>query len=759
MAGVAFVFLFILSIYQNWGNLYGSLPPLERLENPSNEIASVVYSSDGVELGKYFRENRTPVRYEDLSENLINALIASEDIRFHEHSGIDFKGTLAVPFYLLKGRRRGSSTITQQLAKNLFKTRRNEEMEGSLTKTPILGIITVKMKEWILATMIEKSYTKKEIITMYLNQMEYGHNAFGIKAAAKAFFNTTPDQLTVEQSAILVGLLQAPTFYSPINRPHNAVKVRNKVMGQMAKYGFISQQQYDSLRATDIFTDPQVESHITGLAPYFREELKKELLKICQEEGYDLFADGLRIYTTLDSRMQAYAEQAVEEHMQGRQEEFFKHWKGRNPWIDENMREMPNFLENAMRQTEVYRNMKDRFGEHTDSIEWALKQPHSMKIFAWDAGKERNYEKDTVLSSYDSLRYYKHILRTGMIVLDPYSGQVRAWVGGINYKYLKYDHVKLGMRQPGSTFKPIVYAAAIAEKKFHPCMKVVDAPITFTMENGDVWTPKNSDNKYSNNAYTLRQALAMSINTVAAYLVSEVKPARVVEYAEEKFGFRYMREKYNYKSRLEAVPAICLGTSDVSIMELTSAYATFANEGVWVEPLYITHITDKNGRELKRFRPKTIEAFDKETAFTMVHMLRGSSEERGGTSLGLYRYNFRKENEVAGKTGTTSNYSDAWYMGMTKDLVVGVWVGAEDRAVHFRSIEYGQGARLAMPQFGRFMDKVYADPSLGFQKGGFPRPEKMSIELDCQKYEQANVRADSLNNYIMPKRVNDDDIF
>ncbi len=742
--GVISAITLMVAVDKNYNNWFGELPDLKVLENPKTELASELYSADGELLGKYFRQNRSNVRYEDLSPNLINALIASEDIRFYDHSGIDLIGTMAIPYYLfLKGKKRGSSTITQQLAKNLFKTR-GEAYQGTLSNSsiPFLSIIIIKLKEWILSTKIERSYTKKEIITMYLNTVDFGSNSFGIKVAAKTFFNTTPDQLNVQQSATLIGLLQSTTRYSPILNPDNSIIVRNTVIRQMGKYGFITNNETDSILKLPIVTDDYaVESHNTGSATYFRSEIRKELLKFCKANGFDLFADGLKIYTTIDSKMQKYAEEAVEEHIRNYQDIFYEHWKGRGkPWIDEEGKEMPNFLENAIKRTDHYKKLKKKYGDDKSSIWKELKKPRKMRVFTW---KSPTLEKDTVLSPYDSLDYYKHFLHGGLISMKPQNGHIKAWVGGINYKYFKYDHVKQGFRQPGSTFKPILYTVALAEK-YHPCFRVADVPITFKLFDGTTYTPKNSGS-YSNEFYTLRQAMARSINTVAAYLIRDLTPEKVVEYAENRFGFSYLRNKYNIGLKLMPVPSLCLGTSDVSIFELAAAYGTFVNKGVWTEPVFITRIEDKNGNILKRFVPKTIEALDEELAYLMTYMLRGSNEEERGTSLGLHRYKFRENNEVAGKTGTTANFSDAWFVGATKDLVTGVWTGADDRSIHFRTIEHGQGARMAMPIFAIYMEKVFADDSLGYEKGPFPKPSRpLSIELDCSKYEGYVNPVDSL---------------
>ncbi len=739
-------YLFMTSIYNDWNGWYGSMPDYEQLENPRSALSSELYSADGVLLGKYYRTNRVKVNYDELSPNLVNALKATEDIRFEEHSGVDLRSLARVAYGVLSfntSSKGGGSTVTQQLAKKLFETRA-EKLKGSI-ENPLIRKVTFKMKEWILAAQIEKAYTKKEILTMYFNTVDFGSNAFGIKVASKTYFNKDPNQLNVQEAAVLVGLQKAITYYNPVLNYDNSFRRRNVVLKQMEKYDYLTAAQYDSISQLPIdLNEYKVENHNTGSATYFRSEVRKFLLDWCAENGYDLFEDGLKVYTTVNSTMQQYAEQAVAEHLSNYQNVFFEHWKGRNPWIDENFREMQGFLEKEIKKTERYRTLKQKYGTQKDSIDFFLNKKDSITVFTWDTPTN---EKDTVLSPMDSLRYYKHFLHAGMMSMDPYTGHIKAWVGGINHKYFQYDHVKQGFRQPGSTFKPIVYAAAINEKGFHPCFSVVDVPIAFDLPTGETWTPKNSGS-YSGATLTLRQALAQSINTVAAYLMKEMNPATVIQYAR----------KMGITSPLDSVPALCLGVSDVSVYDLVGAYATFVNRGVWTEPIFITHIEDKNGKVIYRQVPKNREVLSEEAAYIMTYMLRGALEERNGTALGLWRNEFKKDNHVGGKTGTTSNYSDAWFMGITKELVTGLWVGAEDRSVHFRSITYGQGGRQAMPAFANYTEKVYADESLGYTKGVFPAPSTgLSIELDCSKYLKIPVETDSTR--IAPTRKDDKIIF
>lgn len=696
--------------------LFGAMPSTENLANPKSEIASEVYTEDGVLLGKYFKENRSPAEFDELSPNLLQALFATEDVRYEQHSGIDMKGTMAILWYVIRFDRRGSSTITQQLAKNLFSTR-SELYEGLLSGVPGLGTLIIKTKEWITAIKLERTYTKQEILTMYLNTVHFGSNAYGIKTAAKTFFNTTPDKLSLEQSAMLVGVLKAPTMYSPVYNPKRALGRRNTVLDQMEKYDFLTEEQAESLKIRPIdIGQYQVENHNEGYGTYFRTELKKDLQRFCKERGLDLYADGLKIYTTLDSRMQRYAEQALDSHMRYQQGVFFKYWKGRNPWVDENGKEIKDFILNAARRTALFQAYKEQFSGNEDSAIAAFKRPLRTSLFSWKGGK------DTLISPWDSIGYTKHFLHGGLMSMDPYSGHIKAWVGGINYKYFKYDHVRQGKRQPGSAFKPIVYATAM-DNGFTPCTEMVDAPTTFyNAETNTYWTPKNSDGNFSGERMTLRKAMAQSINSVAAQVMKKLGPERVVEYAK----------LLGIESKLDPVPALCLGASDVSVFELVSAYSTFVSGGTWTKPYYIVRITDKNGNVLKDFNPEKKEVISEETAYMMVHMLQGSTRERNGTALGLHRLGKTlQNNEVGGKTGTTSNYSDGWFVGITKQLVTGIWVGGEDRSIHFRSFHLGQGSKMAMPIWSYYMDKVYADNSLGITKGPFKRPKVMNIDLTC----------------------------
>jgi penicillin-binding protein 1A len=571
-------------------------------------------------------------------------------------------------------------------------------------------------------------------MTLYLNTVDFGSNAFGIEVASRTFFDRSPDSLSLNEAAMLVGLLKAPTMFNPVENPGPAINRRNTVLDQMEKYGYLTSEQLDSLKKIPIHLRYNVENHNQGLATYFRSLSTNFLINWCKERGLDLYSDGLRIYSTIDSRIQKHAEDAVAEHMKDLQKKFFTQWGKKNPWLDEKGKEIPNFIENAAKKTDRYKALKQILGNDTLAIIKEMKKPVKMSVFTWN---NPSRQKDTIMSSYDSIRYYKHFLHTGFLAMDPHSGYIKAWVGGINHKHFKYDHVRQGKRQPGSTFKPIVYATAL-DLGYSPCYELPDLPVGFPSGDIDnsVWTPQNSDGKFSGEMFTLRKAMANSINSITANLIRKVGPETVVEYAK----------RLGITSPLDAVPALCLGVCDVSLFEMVGAYGTFVNEGVYTEPFFITRIEDKNGNVLQEFIPKTIEAINEETAYMMIHMLRGATEEKGGTALGLNQFGLLWQGgEIGGKTGTTQNYSDGWFIGVVPKLVAGAWVGGDDRSIHFRSMELGQGARMAMPIWGLFMQKIFKDKSLGIKQEAFPKPAKsLSVELDCKKYKKLNIQDDSV---------------
>jgi penicillin-binding protein 1A len=750
--------LYVLSVSNDFLGLYGGLPSLEALENPESDLSSELYAADNVLLGKYYRENRSPVAYEELSPNLVNALIATEDIRFSEHSGIDLIGLTRVAWGVFKyvvtfgnsDLEGGGSTISQQTAKNLYKTRSGKN-EGLLMKIPGLRMLIIKTKEWIVAVQLEKYYTKKEILAMYLNTAEFSSNSYGIKVAAKTFFNKHPSDLTVEESATIVGMLKASTYYNPARNPENSRRRRNVVIGQMRKYGSLTEDEYDSLTKLPIELDFKVDSHTEGPATYFRSVIRGWLLEWADEHGYDLFEDGLRIYTTIDSRMQEHAEAAVKSHMKYQQALFFDHWKNRGaPWRDEEGDVLENFIPMLAKRSDRYRSLERRYGKGHDSIDIVMNTPVKMKVFSWE---NEDYEKDTLLSPIDSIKYMQHFLHAGFMSMDPHNGHVKAWVGGINYKYFKYDHVMQGKRQPGSTFKPFVYAAAI-DNGYSPCYEVVDAPVTFNViSDGEesTWTPKNAEGEYSGNQMTIRQAMARSKNSITAFIMKRLGPSTVVDYAQ----------RLGINSNIEAVPSLALGGGgDVSVYEMVGAYSTFANHGTWTEPVFITRIEDKDGNTVYEHPVNTREALSEETAYLMLYMLRGATEEDGGTGRGIPR-ELRENNEIGAKTGTTSNYSDGWFMGVTKDLVSGAWVGGDNRSVHFSTLALGQGARMAMPIWVEYMKRIYEDDRLDYEKGSFERPATgINIEMDCGKYSpELYEESDSLMVEQEVEEIDEESIF
>jgi penicillin-binding protein 1A len=726
LGGLLFFVLFVWMVSINFLGLFGSLPDFKALENPDSELASEMVSADGILLGTFARENRSPVTYEELAPNLVQALIATEDERFEDHSGIDLQAMLRVfvKSILLGQDSGGGSTLSQQTAKNLFKTR-TDASSGFLSSIPGLRMLIIKTKEWIVATQLERAYTKNEILTLYLNTSEFGSNAFGIKTASKTFFNKDPKDLAIQESAVLVGLFKAPTYYSPVFNPENSLRRRNTVLYQMVKNDVLDEAAYDSISKLPIVLDYRVQNQNQGLATYFREIVKADLLKWAKENlksdgsAYDIFGDGLKIYVTLDSRMQRYAEEAMSEHMVELQKAFYKEMGDRDPWIDESWQVIPGFIETAVKRTERYRILKERYGNQTDSINFKLNEKKKMRVFSWEG------ERDTLMSTMDSLAYYKKFLQAGFVSMDPHTGHIKAWVGGMDHKYFKFDHVKQGKRQPGSTFKPFVYAAAI-ENGYSPCYSVIDQPVEVYIPGQPAWSPSNADGKFSYEKMTIRKAMAQSINSVTAYMMKKLSPKIVIETAR----------RLGITSELEEVPSLALGVNDVSIFEMIGAFGTFVNKGEHTTPYYIDRIEDKNGNVIQQFTPKKRPAMSEEHAYLMTYMLRGGFEEESGTSQGV-PWTLREGNELGGKTGTTQNASDGWYMGISKDLVSGTWVGGDDRAIHFRSWSAGQGSKTARPIWVKYMTKVYADASLGYTKGPFPRPERpLSIEINCDKYEQ-----------------------
>ncbi len=717
--------LYILSVRVDLLGLYGGMPSTIEIENPENDLSSEIISADGVSLGRYFRFNRSQAQFHELSEDLVNTLVISEDHRYYNHSGLDFEAFLRVIYGALTfNMQGGGSTITQQLAKNLYTRNPDKSLDGLIAK---LGgypkRIVEKTKEWIISVDLERNFTKEEIIAMYLNTVEFSSNSYGIKVASETYFNKPPDSLNLQESAVLVGMLQNPSFYNPKRWPDRALAKRNTVLAKIYKhkYKITTQEEFDSLKALPLGLDFNIQNQNEGLATYFRTVLSNYLMGYCNERGIDLWNSGLKIYTTIDSRLQKYAEEAMAEHMKPLQAQFTEEWKkrGRNPWVGEDDKEIKDFLQRRIRQTDAYKIYAEKYGEKSDSLKIMLNLKKPMTIFTWDG------ERDTLFSSYDSLNYYKRFIQAGFMAMDPYTGHIKAWVGGINHKYFKFDHVKQGTRQPGSTFKAFVYGLAM-ETGWSPCVIKKDIAPQFDLPGQPPWYPLNADGTRGHGeSMTIRKAMAQSVNSITAQVMQELKAENVVEFAH----------RVGIQSKLDAVPSLCLGTSDVSLYEMVGAYSTFVNSGIYTEPIYITRIEDKNGNVLDIFNPKTREAIHEQTAYKMIYMLRGGAEEEGGTSLGLSR-DLRIDNEIGGKTGTTNDASDGWYIGLTHDLVAGIWTGGDERAIHFPSWLFGQGGRTARPIWDKFMMKVYADPESGIVKGQFKRPVSgLDMTLDCSKHE------------------------
>ncbi|MDP4266740.1 MAG: transglycosylase domain-containing protein [Bacteroidota bacterium] len=716
-----FIFILIFSIEFNIFWLFGKSPDLKKDSSSEMELASELYTADSVLIGKYYFENRLPVSnpYE-VSKSFRDALIATEDVRFYQHKGVDPEATFAILWYFFKGDYRGGSTITQQLAKNLFKTRKKEVSYGLLGYVPGVRTVIYKLKEWVLAVKLEYAYNKDEILTMYMNTVDFGSNSFGVRVASKTFFNIEPSKLNLEQSALLVGMLKAPTQYSPIINPKSSLERRNVVLSQMLKYNFINNATYKSTLSKPIELDYNIEDPgDVELAPYFRIAVANYLKDWCKKTGHNIYTDGLKIYSTINSKMQRYAEESVMEHMEKLQKRFNGSWRDENPWIDENNNEITDYIETSVKKLPVYKMLQRRYHNNSASIEKALNTPKKMKVFTYKG------EKDTTLSTMDSLRYYNHFLQAGFMAFDPFNGYIKAWVGGINYKYFKYDHVKQAKRQTGSTFKPFVYLAAIDKFGYAPCDKMTDKPVTINyVENGEkkTWSPHNADWDFTGNTYTLRRALARSVNSITVQLTDIVSPKVVADYAH----------KLGIKSPLKPVPSIGLGSNDVSLFEMIDAYGTFLSNGMLVEPLLVTKIYDRKGKLIHTFQLKKKRVLSPETSFLMVYMLKGGLEESGGTSQALFEYDIFRGNELGGKTGTTTNYSDGWFMGMSKDMMCGAWVGGTDRCIHFKSSEKAEGCRTALPIYGLFMTKVYEDKSLGITMGRFPKPTvEISKKFKC----------------------------
>nr|WP_310594057.1 transglycosylase domain-containing protein [Flavobacterium sp.] len=726
MGGIALFFLFA-----SWG-LLGSMPSFEDLENPDSNLATEIISADGVVIGKYFEKNRSQLKYSDLPKNLVQALVATEDARFYEHSGIDGRGTLRA--ILSFGTSGGASTLTQQLAKQLF--------HGEGSKFLPFRIIQ-KAKEWIIAIRLERQYTKNEIIAMYCNVYDFGNNSVGVNSAAKTYFSKEPKNLTIDESAILVGMFKNSGLYNPVKNPEGVRNRRNVVLKQMEKAEIITEAQKLKLQSLPIKLDFKLESHKDGTATYFREYLREYMKKWVEDNkkpdgsDYNIYKDGLRIYTTIDSRMQLHAEEAVEAHMANLQEEFFNQAKDNKnaPFVNISQAETDRIMNKAMKASARWSIMESNEKSEEEIIA-SFKQKTKMKVFTWKG------ERDTIMTPLDSIRYYKHFLQSGLMAMEPQTGNIKAWVGGINYKYFQYDHVGQGARQVGSTFKPFVYATAIEQLGMSPCDSILDGPFMIRKGEHNVtedWEPRNSDNKYRG-MVTLKKALANSINTVSAKLIDKTGPEAVVE----------LTHKLGVTSEIPAQPSIALGAVEITVQDMVAAYSTFANQGVYVKPQFITKIEDKSGLVIYEPIPESHDVLNKDIAFAVIKLLEGVTEGGSGERLRTqgggngdnrwtgYPYMFT--NPIAGKTGTTQNQSDGWFMGMVPNLVTGVWVGCEDRSARFKGLTYGQGATAALPIWGYFMKKCYEDENLHVSKEDFDRPANLSIKVDCYSKPAAVVK-------------------
>ncbi len=734
---IVLFFLYLRAVDVDFLGLFGKSPDMEIIENPINDEASLIYSADSVLIGKFFNENRSPVQFEEISPYMIDALISTEDERFYLHHGIDYGGLFAAFKDMLKGNARGASTITQQLVKNLFKMR-SQYSTGVLGRVPVLKILIMKSKEWITAIKIENLYSKKDILTLYLNTVDFGSNAFGIKTAAKTYFNTTPDQLNPQQCATLVGLLKATTTYNPKVNPKNSLARRNVVLNNMRKYGSLTKQECDSISQLPMDLSYSVENTYDGQAQYFREKLKDYLADWCKENNINLYADGLKIYTTVDTRLQKYAEEAVLKQMRVLQQRFDQHWRGRTPWRDEYGREIPNFIENIAKNSSYYKILEKKYPNQPDSIDFYMNQPHTVKLFTYDT-PDRTMECE--ISTMDSIRYMVRQMHCGFVAMEPQTSFVRAWVGDIDFNAWKYDKVT-AMRQPGSTFKLFVYAAAMEVLGLTPTDRRQDSyisiPVTDSKGKNGYWTPHNA-NGYCTNAYvTLRAAFARSINTIAVKLGQEAGIPYVIN----------MAKRMGIKSKLENLPSLALGASDVTLLELIDAYCCVMNDGMQRDPILVTQIVDREGNIIYNCQnevPLPKRAMNYRTAFYMQRLLWAGMHEPGGTTQALWEYIHCYDTEFGGKTGTSSNHSDAWFVGCSPYLVGGAWFGGEYRSIHFRTGALGQGSRTALPIFGYFMDKVMHDSNFKHYHGMFP---EMKEEILSETYEgdyEDSLEMDSLD--------------
>ncbi len=762
---VSFPFVVITTIFLliSAGKL-GPMPSFAELENPEYYLAAEVYSEDGVLLGKISIENRTWTDFKSISPNLVNALIATEDIRYYRHSGVDLRGLAraGIRTILLGQGTGGGSTITQQLAKQLYP--RDTAQHSAFMQKVNLGIS--KFKEWQTSVKLERSYTKEEILTMYLNKFDFSYNAIGIKSAARVYFNTTPDSINLQEAAVLVGMLKASTRYNPVRNPGLMLQRRNTVLAQMGKYGYITSEVADSVQKLPIVTDFTMEDHNSGLATYLREYIRNTMRRTEPDKNryvreasyddarwewdnnplfgwcnknrkpdgkpYDIYKDGLKIYTTINSKMQKYAEEALTEHLSKEmQPDFYRRAKGfKNPPYSDDLtkKEVDEIMMSSIERTDRYNSMKFE-GVPEDSIMLAFNTPVRMKVFSWKG------ERDTVMTPLDSLRYYKYFIRSSFMVEDPHNGNVKAYVGGPDFRYFKYDAVTQQRKQVGSTIKPFLYTLAI-QNGYSPCYEVEDIPRSFEVGDSS-WTPRSSGPKeFHGKMVTLKWGLAQSENYISAWLMEQFKPTAVTD----------LMHRMGIRSFIDPVPSIFLGTSDIKLEEMVGAYGTFANKGVYTRPMYVTRIEDKNGNTITRFTPRIEEVLSEEHAYLMLNLLQSVVLTGSGRRLRYEPYNLM--NQIGGKTGTTQNHSNGWFMGVTPNLVGGVWSGWEDQSIHFETLNEGQGANMALPIFAIFLRKVYDDPQFGIMETDeFERPADFNWELDCDKVKKQNPRKENSRRY------------
>lgn len=732
LSGLIALIIYLGAVDLNFLWLFGKSPGFAQIKNPNTSSASEIYSADGKLIGKYFNENRTPVKYEEVNPQFWKALIDTEDERFYRHIGIDFQGLFGAAKDAIVGNEaRGASTITQQLAKNMFRVR-TQYSTGLLGKIPGIKILIMKSKEWIIALKLEMLYDKKDILTMYANTVDFGSNSYGIKTASKTYFNTTPANLTTEQGAVLVGMLKATTHYNPIANPKNSLKRRNVVLQNMVTKGDLSKKQYDSLSIIPIKLSYSVESNYDGQALYFREAVANYLKDWCEENGYDLYSSGLKIYTTIDTRMQKYAEEAARKQMKQIQRNFNNHWGKNDPWIDENGKVIPGFIEQIAQRQPVYKYLAAKYQNNPDSITYYLNKPHKVKLFDYDEG---TIEKE--MSTMDSIRYMVRFMHCSMVAMEPQTGAVKAWVGDINFNSWKYDKVT-AMRQPGSTFKLFVYTEAM-NQGLTPCDKRRDEYISMKVYDKKkkeevTWTPGNANGRFSGDSIPLKSAFARSINSIAVRLGQEMGIKRIIDTAE----------KMGIKSPLQDEPSLALGSCDVNLLEMANAYSTIADDGKHHEPILVTHIVDRDGRQVYIAPNKAEQVIPYKSAFLVQQLLLGGLREPGGTSQSLWGYvGKHNDTEWGGKTGTSNNHSDAWFMCISPKLVVGAWVGGEYRSIHFRTGALGQGSRTALPICGYFLQALLDDPNFKQYHGKFGKPKDKDITSDMYNcpsyYQQARV--------------------